>query len=501
MPTKLITPGVYITEKDAFPNSAIAVETAVPVFVGYAGKAEWNGRSLLKIPTRITSLAEYEERFGGGFRAKFTIIDTDPTLKQEALVLNGKPMVAKINDNNTFHLYNSMRLFFANGGGSCYVLVVDTYQGKPDGLEMNVDAYLGTDSVSNIFKILEKEIEPTLVVLPDAIHLGEACYDVYNKVLEHCAKMQNRFAIFDLVKQLPSDITEDIVAAFRQKTGISNLSYGAAYYPWLITSIVQPDEVTFENLDDSVDLCTILPATDVKAIDLIKKYKTNISPSDSDKLSLHQALKPLSPTYNAIIEALRLQLNQLPASGAIAGVYTTVDNNRGVWNSPANVSVSMVNAPSINISNEQQEDFNIDTQAGKSINVIRTFPGIGTLVWGGRTLDGNSQDWRYINVRRTLIMIEQSLKLATRAYVFQPNDANTWITVKSMMTNLLASLWKQGALAGATPEQAFDVQIGLGATMTPTDILDGIMCIVVKVAISRPTEFIVITFQQQMQQS
>jgi len=160
-----------------------------------------------------------------------------------------------------------------------------------------------------------------------------------------------------------------------------------------------------------------------------------------------------------------------------------------------------VNAPSVNISGEQQQSLNVDVMAGKSVNVIRPFPGIGTLVWGGRTLDGNSQDWRYINVRRTLIMIEQSLKLATRAYVFEPNDAGTWVTVSSMINNFLFNLWKEGALAGAAPEQAYNVQIGLGATMTPNDILDGIMRISVKVAIVRPAEFIVITFQQQQQQS
>jgi hypothetical protein len=122
-------------------------------------------------------------------------------------------------------------------------------------------------------------------------------------------------------------------------------------------------------------------------------------------------------------------------------------------------------------------------------------------VWGARTLDGNSQDWRYINVRRTMIMIEQSLKLACRAYVFEPNDSNTWVTMKSMMNNFLADLWKQGALAGAIPEQAFDVQVGLGSTMTPADILAGLLLVTVKLAIVHPAEFIVITFQQQQQQS
>jgi phage tail sheath protein FI len=153
------------------------------------------------------------------------------------------------------------------------------------------------------------------------------------------------------------------------------------------------------------------------------------------------------------------------------------------------------------VPDEEQQSLNIDVNAGKSINVIRAFPGIGTLVWGGRTLDGNSTDWKYINIRRTLIMIEQSLKLAIRAFVFEPNDANTWITVKSMMDNFLVNLWKQGALAGAVPEQAFSVQVGLGSTMTGDDILEGRMLINVKLAIVRPAEFIIITFQQQMQQS
>ena len=98
-------------------------------------------------------------------------------------------------------------------------------------------------------------------------------------------------------------------------------------------------------------------------------------------------------------------------------------------------------------------------------------------------------------------MIEQSLKLACRAYVFEPNDSATWVTMKAMMNNFLTNLWKQGALAGSVPEQAFDVQIGLGVTMTPTDILDGYLLITVKLALVRPAEFIVLTFQQQQQQS
>jgi phage tail sheath protein FI len=157
-------------------------------------------------------------------------------------------------------------------------------------------------------------------------------------------------------------------------------------------------------------------------------------------------------------------------------------------------------APAVNITHDEQEDLNIPLN-GKSINAIRSFPGRGVLIWGARTLDGNSQDWRYINVRRTLIMLEQSIKMAAQAFVFEPNSAATWVTVKNTIGNYLTNKWKEGALVGAAPIEAFSVDVGLGTTMTADDILDGSMLVTVKVAVVRPAEFIVITFQQKMQTS
>jgi len=500
MASTFMTPGVYIEEKNAFPSSITAVATAVPVFIGYTQKAERNGKSLLHKPTRITSFAEYLEHFGSGFKPRFTLAEPDPKVKQETFRINGKDTIVKLNDRNTAYMYSAIRLFYANGGSVCYILSVGEYGSTPDGFDISADDFIGSDSKPNAFTILEKETEPTLIVLPDAIALGEDCYTtIYTQVLNHCAAMQSRFGIFDLAKQLPSDTTDTVVGAFREKIGVNFLNYGAAYYPWLKTAIVQPDEVSFENLDASVDLETLLP--EPAAALIVKKFKENTAPDEHTKKNFHQSLKAASPTYTHVLEEIRALLNELPPSAAMAGIYTTVDNSRGVWKAPANVSVSAVNAPAVNISNEEQKSLNVDIMAGKSINVIRPFPGIGTLVWGARTLDGNSQDWRYINVRRTLIMIEQSVKLATRTYVFEPNDATTWLSLKTMISSFLENLWKQGALAGAAPAQAFDVQVGLGATMTPQDILDGLMLVTVKVALTRPAEFIVITFQQQMQQS
>jgi hypothetical protein len=215
---------------------------------------------------------------------------------------------------------------------------------------------------------------------------------------------------------------------------------------------------------------------------------------------LNKSLAALSPTFNTMMDELKNRLNLLPPSAAMAGIYTMVDNSRGVWKAPANVSLNGVVSPAVSLSAEDQEDLNVTTQ-GKSINAIRSFIGEGVLVWGARTLDGNSLDWRYISVRRTMIMLEESCRLAAKAMVFEPNVANTWVTIKSMIQNFLTGIWKRGGLAGAVPDDAFSVHVGLGETMTPEDVLEGILRVTVLVAISRPAEFIEITFQQTMQKS
>ena len=205
-----------------------------------------------------------------------------------------------------------------------------------------------------------------------------------------------------------------------------------------------------------------------------------------------------SEFHTELLLEIKNQLNLLPPGAAMAGIYTMVDNSRGVWKAPANVSLNAVVSPAVNITHDEQEDLNV-TPMGKSINAIRTFIGEGTLVWGARTLDGNSLDGRYISVRRTLIMLEESIRLATKAYVFENNVATTWVTIKSMIRNFLTGIWKRGGLAGASPDDAFSVHVGLGETMTPEDILEGILRVTVLVALIHPAEFIEITFQQQMQ--
>lgn len=492
------TPGIYIVEKNAFPNSVVEVATAVPVFIGYTEKAVNGNKPLQNKPWRISSMAEYQSYFGGAPKAKFELTESSESAN---INFNGKSYQLKRND--SYILYYTMLLFYANGGGPCYIVSVGDYT-SPD---------IEKDKLEQGLIPLLKEQEPTIVVIPEAMMLKpDDCYALQTAMLDHCGnKMKNRFAILDVHDGYKDRKDVDIIGNFREGIGSNFLDFGAAYYPWLNTSIVQENELSYENLKITDLKALLLEELDIlypdttdskEKKDQIEKYINSLDENltDVERNTLHKTISQLSPLYREIMKEMQLSLNLLPVSSAMAGLYTMVDNTRGVWKAPANVSVATAINPAVNISHEEQEDLNVPL-SGKSINAIRTFTGEGIKVWGARTLDGNSLDWRYINVRRTMIMLQESIKNAARAYVFDPNEANTWINVKSMINNFLNGIWKRGGLAGSAPDDAYSVHVGLGETMTPEDILEGIMRFTVLVAISRPAEFIEITFQQQMQKS
>ncbi len=195
------------------------------------------------------------------------------------------------------------------------------------------------------------------------------------------------------------------------------------------------------------------------------------------------------------------QTVKLPPSSSVAGVYARVDSERGVWKAPANASLMGVKKLLTPITNDDNDFLNIDPGSGKSVNAIRFFTGKGTLVWGARTLAGNDNEWKYVSVRRFFNFAEESIKKGTERFVFEPNDANTWVKVKAMIENFLINQWRAGALAGAKAEDAFFVKVGLGQTMTAQDILDGKLIIEIGMAVVRPAEFIILRFSHKMQQS
>lgn len=500
MATTLATPGVYIEEKSSFGTSVVPVATAVPAFIGYTEKANRGSKSLINKPTKISSFGQFTELFGGPPNTKLSI-----EVDEASLIGFNLNFV----DGSRFLLYDSMRLFFANGGADCFIVSVGDYSEKIDASKLNDPSGGGLTS-------LEKHLEPTIVVIPDAVLLSDAdCYSLQAAMLSHCGyKMKNRFALLDVyngnVERTFDE--EDVVTKFREGVGSNFLQWGAAYYPYLNTAIVQSSEIDYTIISNPEVLVEILTEdvdkdlesdniSEARAEGIKAEINKILETTDSDGIkSLQSTLSVVCPKINSIIEEISSLMNLMPPSAAMAGAYTMCDNAVSVAKSPANISLGSVISPAVNINNDNQEELNLPLN-GKAVNAIRGFTGKGVLVWGARTLEGNSKDYRYISVRRTMTFLEQSIKYAAEAFVFSPNNSTTWSTLRATVSSFLNNQWQSGLLAGTSPDDAFEISIGLGSTMTPNDVLDGVLKMTVKVAITRPAEFIVITFEQQQQKS
>lgn len=520
------TPGVYIKEIPTLPPSVAEVETAIPAFIGYTEKSIFNGKSLNLQPTRITSLLEYEQLFGFAQKESaisVTVTDTSSNGIPARTITADLDQEAK----SRFKMYYGLQMYFANGGGPCYIVSVNDYPGDAPS-----DGNIVADDLRKGLNEIAKIDEPTLLLFPDAVSLSSGQYHaLLNDALNQCFNLQDRFTIMDVqhVSGTPNEINSS-ADGFRNAAPLGNnidlLKYGAAYFPNLITTlpyrfddaginiIYTQNGTTQTDTDENSDGGT----TGVINLGTIKAPPSNLKPAIRDGLNLKKPVSPVPITspitpppdpevagntelYNQIkLELIKLTV-EMPPSSAVAGIYAAVDSFRGVWKAPANVSLAYTNAAGLKISHNDQMSLNVDPTSGKSINAIRYFTGKGVMIWGARTLAGNDNEWRYIPVRRFFNFAEESIKKGSEWVVFEPNDANTWVRVKAMIESFLIKQWRAGALAGAKPEHAFFVKVGLGVTMTALDILEGRMNIEIGMAVVRPAEFIILKFSHKLQES
>ena len=182
----------------------------------------------------------------------------------------------------------------------------------------------------------------------------------------------------------------------------------------------------------------------------------------------------------------------LPPSGSVCGIYARTDIERGVHKAPANEVVRGCTGLSVTYNTAEQGKLNPN-----GINLIRALPGQGIRVWGARTCssDGN---WKYVNVRRLFIFLEESIRANTNWAVFEPNDEGLWSRVKGTITLFLETQRRNGALMGTTPEEAYYVDVGRN-TMSQDDILNGRLICEIGVAPVRPAEFVIFRITQKMQ--
>ncbi len=178
----------------------------------------------------------------------------------------------------------------------------------------------------------------------------------------------------------------------------------------------------------------------------------------------------------------------IPPSGAVMGVYSRTDIDRGVHKAPAN-EVVFCTGLSVNYTKDEQDILNPE-----GINLIRALPGQGIRVWGARTASSNSA-FKYVNVRRLFIFVEESIKANTNWVVFEPNDSTLWQRVNLTISNFLEGLWRNGMLTGDSPAEAYFVDIG-PSTMTRDDIMNGRLICNIGIAPSRPAEFVIFRLTQ-----
>lgn len=426
-------------------------------------------------------MLEYEALFGKAKNETLTI-----TLSETANTDGTYPILSIAEPTLTYYLYYCIRMFFENGGGKCYVVSVG---------DTNVAVSLGTSPTTGLLgglNAVAKEDEPTLILIPDAVLLDDGSSgtnygSLMQQALSQCDRLKDRFVIMDVTRaKLAYNLTD--INAYRVLIGNNSLKYGAAYYPFIKSGLnfVYSDATVTIAQPDGDDEGTAPGPLNGLTI-------ANINDSTNAQYN--------TVNYNAIKKRLENLFVTWPPSGVVAGIYAKVDADRGVWKAPANVSINTVVEPILNLDNANQDELNIDPTSGKSINAIRAFMGKGTLVWGAQTLAGNDNEWRYIPVRRFFSVVEESVKKSTYWAVFEPNDANTWVKVRGSIENYLTQKWREGALAGATPKEAFFVKCGLGITMTAIDILEGRMNVEIGMAVVRPAEFIILNFSHKLQTS
>jgi len=179
----------------------------------------------------------------------------------------------------------------------------------------------------------------------------------------------------------------------------------------------------------------------------------------------------------------------IPPSGHVMGICARVDNERGVHKAPANEVIRGITRIEQMVTKREQDLLN-----PRGINALRAFPGRGNLVWGARTLSSDP-DFKYVNVRRTMIFISASIDRGTQWVVFEPNSPPTWARVVDSVSAFLHTQWRSGALFGRRPEDAFYVRCD-ESTMSADDVLNGRLICEIGVAIVRPAEFVIFRIEQ-----
>ena len=510
MPTYL-TPGVYVEEVPSANKPIEGVSTSIAAFVGLAPGGPVN------TPMRISNWTQFAKIFG------------DPNEPDNGPFMEGA------------YLAHSVYGFFQNGGTLCWVVRVGD-DGGSNGAGARARAALPAASDAGVEAFsavaLEAGRDDIKVEIAEEPSAGDGTETTYRVVVtsgpdkeeytgltlkkgrNNLATKVNAQSKLIKIEETGAALPE---AARIPATGVFQLSapsiepskvkpthfegdvarrrgMGGLAAVDEITMVVMPDIMTLasENGDDvqirdlqgkmiahcenAGDRMAILDAPPNLLPQEILEWRMNTAGYDSKFAALYYPwIEVMNPLTNQPI--------MIPPSGHVAGVWCRTDANRGVHKAPANEVLMGVNGLGFQVTQGEQGGLN---KVG--INCIRSFPGRGIRIWGARTLSSDPE-WRYLNVRRLFNYIAESIMEGTQWSVFEPNDERLWMQLRIAATNFLTRTWREGALFGATPEQAFFVKCD--AETNPPDVIEaGQVICEIGIAPVKPAEFVVFRLSQ-----
>ncbi len=494
------SPGVYVEEVDKGTKPIEAAGTSTAAFVGITAEASRKAidaatgervmvESRLNKPTLVTSWTQFADIFGG-----FT---------------------------SGAYLPDAVYGYFANGGGPCYITslrALDESKGDVKAATASISAEKGT-----AFRVTAKAAGPAGNNLVVSIKAGDD--DTFTMSVGGqtksgltIAKGDNQISAdtFDAVSvshvgsALPTPgsyplsgggmaplTAADFIGDASERTGLGGLEALDD-----VRLVVCPDVMAgYDGSDDAKERVKMVQEAMISHCERLKYRFAAIDTPPG--LNAQQAKEwreyvNFDSSYAALyypwIEIADLSgtgstTKFVPPSGHMVGIYNRTDSDRGVHKAPANEVVRGAISLEINLSRGEQ-----DTLNPIGVNCIRTFPGRGIRVWGGRTLSSNGS-WRYINVRRLFIMVEASMDAGLQWVVFEPNDSTLWAKVRRDVTAFLRNVWRGGALFGTTPDQAFYVKCD--EELNPSEVRDlGQLIIEVGLAPVKPAEFVIFRISQ-----
>jgi phage tail sheath protein FI len=514
MPITPTFPGIYIEEIPSTARTITPAPTSVAVFVGYTHPFKTKPANV-NAAVQIFSFTEYEREFGG-FYASGTI--------------SGDVSYA-VND------------FFINGGSIAYIVGLQARNHFSDGTAASIApprATVGTAGPGGIDFLGREPIDLTPMTVNVAADNPAATATI---TITYGTRVETYRGVTVANPGLATHVSQVLANSSLVTVAASGGNWGTAFNAGTTTVVLAdappPVGTTLTGTFDPADFTSAF--REESPLDKVEIFNLLIVPGVSDNGVLSSALAfaekkrafvimdpkpqlaadqsgglpdigpdfdisgtvPKSPNGAIYFPYLKSQHPltgapiALPPSGFVAGIYARTDTNRGVWKAPAGLETTVLNTTGV-VDNGRMTDMRQGVLNQMGVNALRSFPGVGTVVFGARTLVAKNpafQPWKYVPVRRTALFIEQTLYRELKWAIFEPNDEPLWIALRTSVANFMMSLFTQGAFQGIKPSQAFVVKCD-ATTTTQSDIDNGIVNIIVGFRPLKPAEFVFVKIMQ-----